>query len=154
MSAIDEAKYIVAGAIFALLLYKLIGVALGTPMPVVAVLSDSMIPSIYPGDAVVICGWCKIHVGDVIVFDAAKKGCRDAYGRLITSPIIHRVIRINPDGTFETKGDHNLWQIKGCENEIPRKYVYGKAILKLPSLGWPKKMLTDLISFFIQGNNL
>ncbi len=141
--------YLVLGALTAFLIYKLLGLVLHTPMPIVAVMSESMIPAIYPGDAVVVCGFCNISKGDIIVFDAYRKGCRDAFGRPITYPIIHRVIKVNEDGTFETKGDHNLFQLpNGCENKIPKKYVYGKALFKIPLIGWPKKALVDFLFFF------
>jgi len=126
-------------------MYKILGIILHTPIPVVSVLSNSMIPSIYPGDAVVIYGTDEIKVGDIIVFDAAKKGCR-VNGRLITQPIIHRVIKINPDGSFETKGDNNPVQIEGggCEHNISKEYIFGKVIFKFPLIGWPRKILLDV----------
>ncbi len=107
-------------------------------MPIVAVMTESMIPTIYPGDAVVVYNYGKINVGDIIVFDGAKTGCRAAF------PIIHRVIKINEDGSFQTKGDYNFFQLP-CEKHIPKEYIYGKAVLKIPFIGWPKKVLTDML---------
>jgi signal peptidase len=137
--------YLVGGFIIAYLIYTILGLILHTPMPIVAILTNSMIPTLYPGDAVVLYGTDDIKVGDIIVFDAGRKGCIDETGRLLSQPIIHRVIKINPDGTLETKGDNNPWQIPGCEQNIPREYVYGKVILKIPLVGWPRKILMDLL---------
>ena len=125
------------GALVAYLLYIVLGFILNTPMPVVAVMTESMIPTIYPGDAVVVYNYGNISVGDIIVFDGRKAGCRANF------PIIHRVIKINSDGTLQTKGDYNLFQLP-CEKRIKKDYVYGKGVLKIPFIGWPKKLLTDL----------
>jgi len=39
----------------------------------------------------------QLKVGDVIVYNVAGQSV----------PIVHRIIKINSDGTFMTKGDHN-----------------------------------------------
>ncbi len=148
-SKLEDIFYLALGALSAYLIYQFLGIILHTQTPIVAVMTESMIPTIYPGDAVVVYGNGEIKVGDIIVFDAYKKGCRDAYGRIVTYPIIHRVIKINEDGTYETKGDHNLFQLpNGCESRISREYVYGKAILKIPLVGWPKKILVGVLNIF------
>ena len=137
-SKLKDLGYIIIGALTAYLIYSFLGFVLNTPMPIVAVMTESMIPTIYPGDAVVIYNYGNISVGDIIVFDGAKAGCR------VNFPIIHRVIEINPDGTIQTKGDYNLFQLP-CEKSIKKEYIYGKSLIKIPFIGWPKKIVTDAI---------
>jgi len=86
----------------------------------------------------------KINIGDIIVFNAEKR----AY------PIIHRVIAnnlINGEYIIQTKGDHNKAQINDGfldETNIPESQIIGKAILKVPFLGYIKIWFTDLINVF------
>lgn len=138
LEELKDIGYILIGALAAYLIYTFLGFAFHTPMPIVAVMTESMIPTIYPGDAVVVYNYGNISVGDIIVFDGAKARCG------VNFPIIHRVIKINNDKTFQTKGDHNLFQLS-CEKHIARKYIYGKALFKIPFIGWPKKIVTDAI---------
>ncbi len=142
---VEDIVYFALGFIIAYVFYSFLGFLLHTPTPVVSILSGSMIPALYPGDAVVIYGTDDIHVGDIIVFDAKRKGCVVG-NTYITEPIIHRVIYINPDGSFETKGDNNLVQIEGggCEHNITKDYVIGKVVMKIPIIGWPRKLLMDI----------
>ena len=141
--------YLIAGAIVAYAIYTFLGFLFNTPTPIVAVMTESMIPTIYPGDAVVVYNHGEIKEGDIIVFDGGKMGCRDKTGKILNAPIIHRVVKINKDGTFTTKGDNIITNpiSMECERHIPRKYVYGKAVLKLPFIGWPKKLLTDALNY-------
>ncbi len=86
----------------------------------------------------------KIKPGDVIVFQA-----KEAY------PIIHRVVRVHktePEYIFETKGDHNMAQIVNNrlnEKRIPYSSIYGKAVFKIPYLGYPKVILHNIIKWLI-----
>ncbi len=85
----------------------------------------------------------KVDVGDIIVFNAEKR----AY------PIIHRVIVIDVVANkyiIQTKGDHNRAQINDGfldETNIQESQIIGKAILKVPFLGYIKIWFTDLINF-------
>ncbi len=143
---VEDIIYLIGGFLIAYIFYTLLGVILHTPTPVVSILTGSMIPALYPGDAVVIYGTDNIKVGDIIVFDAKRKGCIVG-NQYITEPIIHRVIKINPDGSFETKGDNNPVQIEGggCEHNITKDYIIGKVILKIPLIGWPRKLVSDIL---------
>ena len=86
----------------------------------------------------------NINLGDVIVF---KTGRPD--------PIIHRVIKIWKVGNkyyFQTKGDHNKASI-GTSNlneiQISEEQIIGKALFRIPYLGWIKIGFVKLINSVI-----
>ncbi len=153
--------------------YPLLNYCLHTEMPVVAVISNSMEHDsnlddwwqtqhlfyekkgisledfkTFPfkngfkkGDLMIIKGVDvkTIKVGDVIVFKAKKQ-----------YPIIHRVIAVhysNNQTILETKGDHNTGQIKNFqvdETSVMPEQVIGKAVLRIPLLGWIKIWFSKL----------
>ncbi len=141
-----------------------LGLLLGTPFPVVAVVSSSMehngldqdtwwqqkqaeyekydITSFnkFPlkngfnkGDVIVLYRPNGLEIGDIIVFQGQA-----AY------PIIHRVVDIN-EQTYTTKGDNNKAS-RPDETNIGKERIYGKAIFKLPYLGWFKIGFVKLLS--------
>ncbi len=87
------------------------------------------------GDIIVVWGRSSYIVGDVIVFEANP----EANAR---HPIIHRIVTTDP---IATKGDHNPGQLVGNTNNqnidetniLPER-IMGKAIIKIPLLGWIK----------------
>lgn len=87
------------------------------------------------GDIMVLTGvnFDKLNKGDVVVFSAG------AY----SAPIIHRVVDKTEDG-IGTKGDHNIDQ-NSFEKDIKKDRLLGKAVLRIPYLGWVKVMFSDLI---------
>lgn len=149
------------------IIYPGLGLLLGTSFPVVAVVSGSMEhdsnfdsfweqqQNIYAeygitkeefknskfengfnkGDLMVLYSAKDVNVGDVIVF----KG--DA-----SAPLIHRVVKIN-SGMYNTKGDHNLGS-RSDEVNINQERIYGKAVLRLPYLGWFKIGFAYVLSWF------
>ena len=130
--------YLFLGFVIAYLVNITLGFILGTETPVVAVFSDSMIPTFYRGDMIIVYGANDIKVGDVIVFDVPKRDY----------PIIHRVHNMN-NGIIKTKGDNNAgpdsWKnIDGTKFELKKENVYGKAFLKIPILGWVKILFVEL----------
>ena len=106
-----------------------LGYALDSNTPVVAVFSQSMVPTFYKGDMIVVQGENDISVGDIIVFEAPNR----------EYPIIHRVVEITPEG-IKTKGDNNEY---GDPWIINKNDIYGKAILKFPLLGWVKILFVE-----------
>ena len=114
-----------------------LGVILGTDTPVVAVFSESMEPTFYKGDMLIVYGEKNVKVGDVVVFDVPDR----------QYPIIHRVYSMN-NGLITTKGDNNAgpdsWQTK-------KDNVHGKAILKIPILGWVKIEFQDYVVPILDG---
>lgn len=86
------------------------------------------------GDIMVLFGKApeKIKVGDVIVFSTSAR----------PDPIIHRVVNIfNESGvlSFQTKGDHNPdINYAVSEGRISKERYIGKAVFRIPYLGWIK----------------
>jgi signal peptidase I len=85
------------------------------------------------GDIMVLVGADNVNIGDVVVFGSG-------YG---TEPIIHRVVDIDGDIVM-TKGDHNIAQMP-FERNINKEAVFGKAVLRIPYLGWVKVIFSDII---------
>lgn len=84
------------------------------------------------GDIIFIINTKNIDVGDVIIFNGGSQ-----------HPIIHRVIdNVDP---YQTKGDNfatNYGQLS-TEKNISSEQIYGKAIFKIPYLGWVKLIFFD-----------
>lgn len=76
------------------------------------------------GDIIFVVGPKNIEKGDVIIFAAGTP-----------NPIIHRAIRV--DDTLTTKGDHNSGLLE-VEKNIQRNQLIGKAVFRIPYLGWVK----------------
>lgn len=122
--------YLILGFIIAYGVNFGLGYLLSTSTPVVAVFSNSMVPTFYKGDMILVQGVEDVAVGDIIVFGVMDR----------PYPIIHRVKEIN-DGGIKTKGDNNLyvdpWTIQQAD-------IYGKAVLKFPLLGWVKIIFVEI----------
>ncbi len=89
------------------------------------------------GDIFIVSGRSDVIKGDIIVF---------YYGGE-SNPIIHRVVDITNDNGeiyYQTKGDHNSGA-SVFEQKINKEKVYGKAIVKIPFLGWVKIWFTTLL---------
>ena len=83
----------------------------------------------------------KIEVGEIIVFQGNR-----------AAPIIHRVIKKwDKDGKYyiQTKGDHNVasW---GFESEITEDKIIGKALIRVPLLGWIKMGFVKVVNVLAQ----
>ena len=79
------------------------------------------------GDVMFVTGTDNIEVGDVIIFSAGSR-----------YPIIHRVVSLGD--TYATKGDNyktNSDQLL-AEKGIEKSQIMGKAVLKIPAVGWLK----------------
>jgi len=158
---------ILAFVLIKFLIYPVLGLFFGTSYPIVAVVSESMehdkgfnewwldnknfylkhnITSeqfahfrfkngFNKGDIMLLIGEkpADVDIGEVIVYQAGKP-----------YPIIHRVIEKNEKAGkwyFETKGDNNNFQIVDFdldETNIPGDVVYGKAVVRVPYLGYVK----------------
>jgi len=91
------------------------------------------------GDIVVVSGYGKPEIGDIIIFNANQQ-----------HPIIHRIIeikKINNEIFYSTKGDNNDGQLVS-EKEISENTLIGKALFKIPKLGWVKLAFVKLIQGF------
>ena len=150
-----------------LIIYPGLGFLLGTAYPIVAVVSSSMEhpdgfeswwlqqSNLYDqlkisksqfrefplnngfnkGDIMILYSKNNLKQGDVIVFNG-----------LTSDPIIHRIVIFNPDGTITTKGDNNQG-IRPDEARITKNNIIGKAIIRIPYLGWFKILFVYLIDF-------
>jgi signal peptidase I len=140
--------YVFLGVFLALGINLVLGQALSTDMPVVAVESNSMIPTFYQGDILIIQGTqppenykSTLAVGDVIVFSVGNRNV----------PIVHRIKQINPDGSFQTQGDANTGQ-HSFEKSIVTEQIHGKVVAIIPYLGWVKIGVTEYIVPFLLKN--
>ena len=94
----------------------------------------------------------QIKLGDVIVFVSHRERPRN-------DPIIHRVVNKFDNGayvTLKTKGDNNEGQINGCnekenectnETDILEEQLIGKAVLRIPFLGYIKIWFVEALKF-------
>ncbi len=83
----------------------------------------------------------NIKIGDVIVFVNGQS----------SDPIIHRVVAITSTDfgyIFQTKGDHNA-DSGNIDIEIQGNAIIGKAVFRIPLLGWVKIVAVSLVSPFI-----
>ncbi len=154
-SAKRDVIEIVAAFVVAWLFYQGLAFAVGTNLPIVSVVSDSM----YHTDE--FDGWWRargsfyeqigiskeefrkfplpngMSKGDLLIVTKAedlKIGDIILYNRDVT--IVHRIISITNDG-YVTKGDNNLVS----DPEISRRQVVGKVVADVPVLGYPRLLL-------------
>ena len=135
-SFLSTVMYIVFGVLLAFGINHTLAFALTTDMPVVAVESNSMVPTFSRGDILVLQGVPaeQLSVGDIIVFTPLPG----------QTPIVHRIVKINPDGTFQTKGDANTGQLP-FEKSIHPEQIHGKEVAIVPFLGWVKIGMNEFI---------
>lgn len=86
------------------------------------------------GDIMILFGSKNKNLGDVLVY--RKSNSNDP-------PIIHRIVKLN-ENSLQTKGD-NVERIQGFENNIKNDAIIGKAVLRIPYLGYIKIFFVDLI---------
>ena len=85
------------------------------------------------GDMPIIRGKESYQVGDVIVYSV--------HG--VDAPIIHRIILVNQDGTYQTKGDNNPSQLS-YEASVKPDQIRGKVIFIIPKIGYFKVVINRL----------
>ena len=112
---------------------------LSTRSPLMVVVSESMVRTLNIGDIIIVQGRDSYEVGDIVVYRTA----------LYQKPIVHRIIGLKDDGNFITKGDHNTFPDPGTI--APREGVgfddiQGKVVFVVPKLGYPKYLLSKLLS--------
>lgn len=95
------------------------------------------------GDIIIVWGRFKPKIGDIIIFKPNPESTAPR-------PIIHRIASIK-DNVIQTKGDHNQKQLtldnniyKTDETSINQEQIIGKAIFKIPYLGWVKIIVVDI----------
>ncbi len=75
------------------------------------------------GDIILVYGRGDYNVGDIVIFNSDFR-----------NPIIHRLVGQEP---FQTRGDNNFGQLSQ-EKNIPESAIVGKAVARIPGLGWIK----------------
>ncbi|RMD66637.1 S26 family signal peptidase [Candidatus Pacearchaeota archaeon] len=92
------------------------------------------------GDVIFVWGRSPVKQGDVIIFKPNPNS-------IARNPIIHRVISLSP---LATKGDNNQIQLVPGNNinsidetHISEEQVMGKAVLRIPYIGWLKLVLFE-----------
>jgi signal peptidase I len=115
---LDSLWIAIIAALALLNLYYLFPLFFGTPTPFLYIRSESMIPSIQPGDIVLLKGINDEQLeGEVIAY------LNPANGKII----VHRIVR-EEDGLLVTKGDNNPYS----DFFMPsRDSVLGRVILKI-----------------------
>ncbi len=91
--------------------------------------SFSLKNGINKGDIILVSGKNSYEIGDVVIFVANTK-----------NPIIHRLIETGP---YETQGDNNPTQLE-IEKSIPEDRILGKAVTRIPLVGWIKLIFFEL----------
>lgn len=201
---IDWPVQIIAAFLIALLIYSLLGFALGTGSPMVIVVSESMSPNLHRGDVVVLSGVAPedVQAQEVTLNIPSLEGIPFSSFATFTNPtinfndgqkietnqggdilvyfsnyrneqIIHRAVaKINAnDGTYIlTKGDNELTnntldqdcgRVVGTSPQhncitlfpISEENLQGKAIARVPYLGYVKLILVDDLQVILFGCN-
>jgi hypothetical protein len=97
------------------------------------------------GDIVVVFGKepNQYELGDIIIFQTVAQ----------KTPIIHRVVEVDERGqefVFSTKGDNNERQLSylglNIEKDIREENVLGKAVFRVPYLGWIKLVFVESLN--------
>lgn len=115
----------VIGTVVLLLLVFGIG-----PYKMIGIKTGSMTPAINAGDAVIIdkkCDRDELKEEDIIAYENES-------GILV----IHRIIKVNSDGTFITKGDYNN---VADTIYVNKNQVQGKVKFRIPFIAYPSKWL-------------
>jgi len=129
--AVREAGEIILAVITAFAAYQVLAYVLQTNTPMVSVVSCSMFPNMHTGDLVLVAK-ADYKVGDIIVYNSPA------------GTIIHRVVKVNEDGTLESKGDNNFGQ-NPYEHNIAKEQISGKALLAIPLLGYPRMAIMPML---------
>lgn len=159
---------VLAFVVVKFIIYPVAGLVLSTSYPMVAVISSSMEHSepfeqwwdknkdfylkneitkedfkkysfnqgFNKGDIMILTGTKNIDIGDVVVYNSNYQ-----------YPIIHRVVGkqlTTTDYIYTTKGDNNVVQ-----DPRPVTKTIGKAVFRIPFLGYTKIIFTKIVGGFI-----
>jgi signal peptidase I len=135
---------IVLTVVAVLLFYQGLAFVLGTSHPVDVIVSESMLPTIKPGD-IVLCAKGEPQIGNVVIYASNRK-----------YPIIHRLIGINDSfcrgDNFYKVGIENgtCYTIKGDNNPVPDPPVMKEQVmcvvkLQIPYVGYPRYLIYKLL---------
>jgi signal peptidase len=107
------------------------------------VTSNSMVPSLNPGDAAVISrddtehsAFSQLMRGDIIIFEVSSPLSKSEND---TRTVVHRIVDIETDSSgkriISTKGDANPLSIQGVDYHITEDSYVGKVIYVGPYIG-------------------
>lgn len=106
------------------------------PFKLFAVQTGSMEPTINTGDLILVKEKSTYLKGDIITFDLNNN----------KTPITHRIVAINSDGTFKTKGDAN----SGLDiDNVKTEEIIGAYFFRIPLIGHPMNFVKTPIGFII-----
>ena len=94
----------------------------GSPIRMVIVSGTSMEPWLHTGDLVVTLRRGDYTVGDAVVYTAEIDG-------RVAGNVVHRIIAINPDGTFVLQGDNKDYRDPW---NVPQDWVNGEVVIMIP----------------------
>jgi signal peptidase I len=150
------------GALLAFVFFQGLSLAFNTKFPVVTVYSSSMM---HKNPNVTHYNWLEknfgysrkfvdswpfpagLNVGDVAFVVKSEYEVGDVIVYKVEGyklPVIHRIVALNEDGTFQTKGDNNIGQLS-FELKVREEQIHGKVIFALPYMGYPKVALAKIV---------
>lgn len=94
----------------------------GSPAKMVVVSGTSMEPWLHTGDLVVALRQGSYGVGDAVVYRAEVDG--RAAGN-----VVHRIVAVNPDGTFVLQGDNKEYRDPW---DVPQDWMIGEVVIMVP----------------------
>ncbi|MGN0967300.1 MAG: signal peptidase I [Candidatus Coprovivens sp.] len=103
------------------------------PIYMMGIGSGSMEPIIYKGDAIVLTKVNKdteLELEDIIAYEDENE------------IIVHRIIQINDDNTYVTKGDNNTTR---DPLDVKHSTVKGKVLFRIPYLAYPSIWFSDML---------
>lgn len=103
------------------------------PIYMMGIGSGSMEPIIYKGDAIVLTKVNKnteLELEDIIAYEDENE------------IIVHRIIKINDDNTYITKGDNNTTR---DPLDVKHSTVKGKVLFRIPYLAYPSIWFSDML---------
>ncbi len=147
----DNIKETLLAFLLAFAFYKGLGLALGTPYPMMVVVSCSMLPTLHRGDVIVVKGvsWDNIIANNqwkdpnstIIVY----------YSPLEGKMIVHRAykkVEKNGDKYLIAWGDNNPQPDPWL---VPESNIVGKVIYHIPYLGYPRIWIGELLGEDVGG---
>lgn len=117
---LSDLPYMILMAIFACVI---LGIG---PLKIIGIETGSMTPKIKIGDAVMInkiCNRDELKEGDIVAYENDE--------HII---VVHRIYKINKDGTYITKGDYNN---SADSKYVTKEQIRGKVIFKIPFIAYP-----------------
>jgi len=123
---------IIVAIVVAVLAYQGMALLLGTPMPMVSVVSCSMYPTLHPGDLILVQNDGNFQPGDIAIYMSDR------------STVIHRIKNVTSDGKYVFQGDNNCASIPSDVN-VPKNRIIGKAKFAVPVLGFPRMAIMPLL---------